>query len=188
MLDLSVADLMKLGALFSSPSDLEIVLSSLLVLSLASLVSVWILFRRRLRNASIPPVNNGVESSEVGTQSLSDTIKMQAELRELVREFSALAEQVLQTVDCDRVATKPPKAGGAALQLIDLGLTPAEAARATEMTVGEVALLMNLRKARTSKRSLSDGGSMEMGDMAAKTTDTIDVGHGERVGVGGNGH
>lgn len=188
MIELTVPDLMELSAFFTNLSAQEIAVIGPLMLSLASAVLLWVLLRRQSKGAPVKSAVSGIESPEVGTQGLSDVTRVQGELRELVREFSTLAEQVLQAVDGDRMGARLPKAGGAALQLVDLGLTPAEAARATQMTVGEVALLMNLRKAQTSRLCLSERTSMEVEDVAVKATDGIGGGHCGRMGVNGDAH
>lgn len=189
MIDLTVPDLMELSAFITNLSVQEIAVIGPLMLSLASALLLLALLRRQSKGAPGKPAISGIESPEVGTQGLSDVTRVQGELRELVREFSTLAEQVLRTVDCDQMTARLPKAGGAALQLVDLGLTPAEAARATEMTVGEVALLMNIRKAKTSRLCLSEAISMEEAeDVAVKTTHGIGGGHRERMGLNGDAH
>jgi hypothetical protein len=73
----------------------------------------------------------------------------------MIREFSSVAEQVLRALDRDQVMAKLPDAGRAALQLLDLGLTPTEAARATGMAMGEVALLINLHRMKAVKGDLA---------------------------------
>jgi hypothetical protein len=131
-----------------------------LIVSLVSLCLVFVLLRRRLTGTTPRPSANDSEPSEGVAHRTDDVAEAQAELRELIREFSVLAAQVLRTVDRNQMLPRLPEAGGAALQLLDLGLTPAEAARATGMTMGEVALLMNLRKVKASTLHLPEMSSI----------------------------
>lgn len=131
-----------------------------LIVSLISLCAVWVLLRRRRQDTAARLAAGGAEPSGGTTRDVGDVTAAQAELRELIREFSALAAQVLRTVDRNQALPRLPEAGGAALQLLDLGLSPAEAARATGMTLGEVALLMNLRKAKAATLHLPEMASI----------------------------
>lgn len=171
MIDLGPPSRMGLSTFFTYLSMQEMATIGPLMLSLASLLVLWVLLRRQLRRMPAKSVVSGVDSTDAGTQVVNEVVQVQRELRELVREFSVLADRVLQALDRDRALTRLPHAGGAALQLVDLGLTPAEAARATEMTVGEVALLMNLRKAKDSKLYLSDVSSIKGEDVAVQGID-----------------
>ncbi|PWB43965.1 MAG: hypothetical protein C3F12_12060 [Candidatus Methylomirabilota bacterium] len=165
----------------------EAVVLGLLTVALVSLCAAFVLVRRRLHGATLHAEPASVETCREATPAAADLAAAQAELRELVREFSALAAQVLRTADRYQALPQRPEAGGAALQLLDLGLSPAEAARATGMTMGEVALLMNLRKARASMLHLpamasvgADGPTENM----SRGHDTSDGGSAEENGNG----
>lgn len=149
-----------------------------LIVSLVSLCLVFVLLRRRLTVTTPRPSGSDIEPSEGVAQRTSDVAEAQAELRELIREFSVLAAQVLRTVDRNQMLPRLPEAGGAALQLLDLGLTPAEAARATGMTMGEVALLMNLRKVKASTLHLPEMSSIG----AEESADDVIGEHGKSNG------
>lgn len=177
MIDLGGSGVKELGALFANLGVQEIATIGSLMLSLVSLSLLWVLLRRRLKGAIVNPVGSGVEAPEV-TQAVSEVATVQVELRELVREFSSVAEQVLRALDRDQVMARLPDAGGAALQLLDLGLTPTEAARATGMAVGEVALLMNLHRMKVVKGGLA----------ATPPADAGDLPHHVRDGNGRSGH
>lgn len=162
------------------------VIGSLLV-SLMSLCAAFVLFRRQRQGETPPTAVRDVVLPETVTPAVHDVAAAQAELRELVREFSVLAAQVLQTVDRNQMPLRLPQAGGAALQLLDRGLTPAEAARATGMTMGEVALLMNLRKAKASTPHLPVMSSIEPGETPDETIEGCGKSNGRRFEVNGNG-
>lgn len=178
MIDLGGSGVKGLGALFAHLGVREIATIGPLMLSLVSLSLLWVLLRRWLKGAIVNPVVSGVEALEVSTQAVSEVATVQVELRELVREFSSVAEQVLRALDRDQVMARLPDAGGAALQLLDLGLTPTEAARATGMAVGEVALLMNLHRMKAVKGGLA----------ATPPADAGDLPHHVRDGNGRSGH
>lgn len=178
MIDLDASGVRELGAFFAHLSVQEIATIGPLMLSLVSLSLLWVLLRRRLKGTIVNPVVSGVEAPEVSTQAVSEVAMVQVELRELVREFSSVAEQVLRALDRDQVMARLPDAGGAALQLLDLGLTPTEAARATGMVVGEVALLMNLHRMKAVKGGLAATPLADVGDLL----------HHVRDGNGRSGH
>lgn len=166
----------------------ERVVMGLLVMSLVSLCAAVVLLRKRLRGASQAAGDGAIDLSESGAPVGCDVAATQAELRELIREFSAAASQVLQAVDRNQTPWRLPEAGGAALQLLDLGLTPAEAARATGMTMGEVALLMNLRKTTVSTLHLPATASIEAEEATNETRDGGGQEEGRPLGAYGNGH
>lgn len=158
-----------------------------LIVSLVSLCLVFVLLRRRLKGTTPRPSGSDIEPSEGVAQRTGDVTEAQAELRELIREFSVLAAQVLRTVDRNQMLPRLPEAGGAALQLLDLGLTPAEAARATGMTMGEVALLMNLRKVKASTLHLPEMSSIGAGELADNVIDENGKSNGRPIEVRENG-
>ncbi|MGB4782896.1 hypothetical protein [Candidatus Methylomirabilis sp.] len=178
MIDFDVLGVKELGDLFAHLSVQEIAAIGLLILSLVSLSLLWVLLRRRLKGATVEPVVSGVEVPEVSTQAASEVAAVQVELREMIREFSSVAEQVLRALDRDQVMAKLPDAGRAALQLLDLGLTPTETARATGMAMGEVALLINLHRMKAVKGGLA----------ATLPTETGGLSDHARSGNGRSGH
>lgn len=167
-----------LDAYFVSLGTQEAAIIVSLIVSLVSLCLLFVLLRRRSKGTAVQPVVSGAEPHEGGPQAVSEVTAVQGELREMVREFSALAEQVLRALDRDQVAARLPAAGGTVLQLLDLGLTPTEAARATGMSVGEVALLMNLHRMKAAKGDL----------MVIPPCDAGDLPNHVREGNGGSGH
>jgi len=173
---------------FFNLSVREVVALGSLVVALASLCTAFVLLRRRLYRATPQPVSHGSEPIEGVAQKISDVAAAQAELRELVREFSALAAQVLRTVDRNHTLPRLPEAGGAAVQLLDLGLSPAEAARATGMTMGEVALLMNLRKVKSSALGLPAMSSIGAEESAETVIGGHDKGNGRPAEGNGDGY
>lgn len=158
MIDLGVSGLKELGAQ-------QIATVGPLMLSLVSLCLLLVLLRRRSKSADVTPVGSGVEPLVVDAQTVSEVVAAQRELRALVWEFSSLAERVLRGVDQDQVAARLPDQGGTAMQLIEHGLTPIEAARATRMTVGELALLMNLHRMKTAKGGLPATPPCDTGEL-----------------------
>lgn len=158
-----------------------------LIVSLVSLCLVFVLLRRRLTGTTPRPSGSDIEPSEGVAQRTGDVAEAQAELRELIREFSVLAAQVLRTVDRNQMLPRLPEAGGAALQLLDLGLTPAEAARATGMTMGEVALLMNLRKVKASTLHLPEMSSIGAEELADNVIGENGKSNGRPIEVRENG-
>lgn len=165
----------------------ERVVMGMLVMALISLCAAVVLLKKRLRGASPAAGECVIDLSESGAPAGRDVAATQAELRELVREFSALAAQVLRAVDRNQIP-RLPEAGGAALQLLDLGLTPAEAARATGMTMGEVALLLNLRKTKASTLHLPATSSMEPEKATNETHEGLGQDRGGPLRAYGNGH
>ena len=155
MIDLGGSGMKNVWALFTHLGVQEIATISALMVSLVSLSALWVLLRRRVKGATVNPVVSGVEAPEVSSQTVSEVAAVQAELRELVREFSSVADQVLRALDRDQTMARLPDAGGAALQLLDLGLTPTEAARVTGMAGGEVTLLMKLHRMKAIKGGLA---------------------------------
>lgn len=155
MIDLGGSGVKDLWALFTHLGVQEIATIGSLMLSLVSLSVLWVLLRRRLKGVIVNPVVSGIEAPEVSLQAVSEVAMAQVELRELVREFSSVADQVLRALDRDQVMARLPDAGGAALQLLDLGLTPTEAARVTGMAGGEVTLLMKLHRMKAIKGGLA---------------------------------
>lgn len=143
------------------------------LLSLAGIgLSLWLLVlllkRRRSR-----PVASLVEPSETRedhfsgkgpAQPTQEIVATQAELRELVQGFSALAVKVVRALERDGECNKLAVPQSRVRELLELGLDPTEVALATGLAVGEVALLMNLQKVRLgtgrdATTSSSDGGS-----------------------------
>jgi hypothetical protein len=95
----------------------------------------------------------------------------QAELRELVQGFSCVAEQVLRALEQHQALSKPPDVQGRAVQLLELGLTPTEVARATGLALGEVALLMNLHRMKAAKDGLVAISPTDAGDLPDRVRD-----------------
>lgn len=119
-----------------------------LLLSLVGIgLSLWLLVLLLKRRRSMLQGREG-NRREDPVQTAQGLATAQAELRELVRGFSALADQVVRAVERDGQSRGPADPQGRVLHLLELGLNPTEVARATGLTVGEVALLMNLHKAR----------------------------------------
>lgn len=188
MSDWSASIVKELDAYFFGLGLHEALTIGSLVVSLASLCLAFVLLRRRHHGMTPQRAVSGVESSEGVPQKLHDVAATQKELRALIREFSALAAQVLRTIDRDQALPRLPDAGGAALQLLDRGLTPAEAARATGMTMGEVALLMNLRKAKASIPHLPVMSSIEPGETLDEIIEGCGKDDGRPLEANGNGH
>jgi len=178
MIDWGVSVVKGLDAYFTSLGAQEAAIIGLLIVSLVSLCLLFVLLRRRSKNTVAQPAVSAVEPSEVGGQGASELAAVQSELRELVREFSSVADQVLRALDRDQVMARLPDAGGAAMQLLDLGLTPTEAARVTGMAGGEVTLLMKLHRMKAMKGGLA----------ATPPTDAGNVPHHVRDGNGRSGH
>lgn len=78
----------------------------------------------------------------------------QAELRELVQGFSALAGQMIRAFERGGEGRNLADPQSRVRELLTHGLNPTEVARATGLSLGEVALVMNLHKAQ-----LGNGGS-----------------------------
>lgn len=163
--------------LFTLGAQEAAVLGSLAI-ALVAACTAFVLLRRQRHETTPQAEVGGVKPSDVAPQKVDGVAAAQAELRELVREFSALAAQVLRTVDRHQAPPRLPEAGGAALQLLDLGLSPADAARATGMSMGEVALLMNLRKVQASTLRLPAMSSIG----GEESTDESIGGHGAGTG------
>lgn len=178
MSDWSASIVKDVDTLFVDLGVQEGTMIAALIVSLVSLCLVFVLLRRRLKGTTPRPSGSDIEPSEGVAQRTGDVAETQAELRELIREFSVLAAQVLRAVDRNQMLPRLPEAGGAALQLLDLGLTPAEAARATGMTMGEVALLMNLRKVKASTLHLPEVSSIG----AEESADEVIGGNGKSNG------
>jgi hypothetical protein len=178
MIDWGVSVVKGLDAYFTSLGAQEAAIIGLLIVSLVSLCLLFVLLRRRSKNTVAQPAVSAVEPSEVSAQGASELAAVQSELRELVREFSSVAEQVLRALDRDQVMARLPDAGGAAMQLLDLGLTPTEAARVTGMAGGEVTLLMKLHRMKAMKGGLA----------ATPPTDAGNVPHHVQDGNGRSGH
>lgn len=135
-------------------------------------LSVWLLVLLYRRRRSRPVVSL-VEPSEVceghsmeePVQPTQEIAAAQAELRELVHGFSTLAAQVLRALERDGETKRPADPQRRVSELMELGLNQTEVARVTGLTVGEVALLMNLQKVRLgtdhdATTPSSDGGSV----------------------------
>lgn len=166
----------------------EAAVLGMLVMSLVSLCAAFVLLRKRMRGATPAVGERSIDLPESVAPAARDVVATQAELRALIREFSTLASQVLQAVDRNQMPWRLPEAGGAALQLLDLGLTPAEAGRATGMTMGEVALLMNLRKTKVSTLHLPAMSSIGPEEAPNRTHDDCGQEGGRPFEVNGNGH
>lgn len=156
MIDLSVTGLREL-------SVQQIAAVGPLMLALVSLCLVLVLLRRRPGGAALIQAENAAEPPTVDAQTVSEVVAAQRELRGLVREFSSLAERVLRVVEQDQMGARLPDLGGTAMQLIERGLTPIEAARVTRMSVGELALLMNLHRLKTGQDDLSATPPLDSG-------------------------
>lgn len=118
-------------------------------------LSLWLLvllYRRRRSR----PVASLVEPSEAHEgHSMEEPLRptqeiaaAQAELRELVQGFSNLAAQVLRAFEQNGEPQRPADPQRRVSELVELGLNQTEVARVIGLTVGEVALLTNLQKAR----------------------------------------
>ncbi|MCZ7626224.1 MAG: LysM peptidoglycan-binding domain-containing protein [Candidatus Methylomirabilis sp.] len=90
----------------------EAVVLGLLTVALVSLCAAFVLVRRRLHGATLHAEPASVETCREATPAAADLAAAQAELRELVREFSALAAQVLRTADRYQALPQRPEAGG----------------------------------------------------------------------------
>lgn len=156
---------------FVELSAREIATIGPLMLSLASLCLLFVLLRGWSKGAEVTPVVSGVEPLEVGAQAVSEVAAAQVELRELVQGFSCLAEQVLRAFDQHQALSKPPDAQGRAVQLLELGLTPTEVARATGLALGEVALLVNLHRMKAAKGRLAATPPCDAGDLPDRVRD-----------------
>lgn len=178
MIEWGVSAVKDLDTYFATLGTQEAAIIGSLIVSLASLCLLFVLLRRRSKGTTVKPAVSDVEPPEGGPQAVSEVTAAQGELREMIREFSTLAEQVLRVLDREQVAARLPAAGGTALQLLDLGLTPTEAARATGMSVGEVALLMNLHRMKAAKDGLTVMPTCDAGDLPNHV----------REGNGGSGH
>lgn len=142
------------------------------LLSLAGIgLSLWLLVLLLKRRRSRPVVSL-VEPSETRedhsveepAQPTQEIAAAQAELRELVQGFSALAAKVVRALERDGECNKLADPQSRVRELLELGLNPTEVALATGLAVGEVALLMNLQKVRRgtgrdATTPSSDGGS-----------------------------
>lgn len=111
--------------------------------------------------------SSGVREDHPGEEPAQPTQEIaaaQAELRELVQGFSTLAAQVLRALEQNGEPQRPADPQSRVRELVGLGFNPTEVARVTGLTVGEVALLMNLQKARRGAdrdaATPSDGGSV----------------------------
>lgn len=178
MIDLGLAGLKEL-------SVQQIATVGPLMLSLMSLCLLLVLLRRRSRGVDVAPVESAEESPVVDAQTVSEVVAAQRELRGLVREFSSLAERVLRAVDQNQVGARLPDPGGTVMQLIEHGLTPIEAARVTRMSVGELALLMNLHRLKTGKGGLPATLPADTGGLPDHVREeNVGVGH-ETIEVAG---
>lgn len=118
-------------------------------------LSLWLLVLLYQRRRSRPVVSL-VEPSEARedhsreepAQPIQEIAAAQAELREIVQGFSNLAAQVLRALERDGESKRPADPQHRVSELVELGLNQTEVARVIGLTVGEVALLMNLQKAR----------------------------------------
>src|SRR5574337_312390 len=165
MIEWGVSAVKDLDTYFATLGTQEAAIIGALIVSLASLCLLFVLLRRRSKETTVKPAVSDVELPEGGPQAVSEVTAAQGELREMIREFSTLAEQILRVLGREQVAARLPAAGGTALQLLDLGLTPTEAARATGMSVGEVALLMNLHRMKAAKDGLTVMPPCDAGDL-----------------------
>lgn len=135
------------------------------LLSLAGIgLSLWLLVLLLKKRRSRPEAREG-HAGEEPVQPTQEIAAAQVELRDLVQGFSALAAQVLRALERDGETKRPADPQSRVRELLELGLNPTEVARATGLTVGEVALLMNLQKARLgtgrdATTPSSDGGSV----------------------------
>lgn len=126
------------------------------LLSLAGIgLSLWLLVLLYQRRRSTPVVSlvepseaHEGHSREEPVQPNQEIVAAQAELRELVQGFSTLAAQVLRVLERDGESKRLTDPQSRVRELVELGLNQTEVARVTGLTVGEVALLMNLQKAR----------------------------------------
>lgn len=135
-------------------------------------LSVWLLVLLYRRRRSRPVVSlvepseaHAGHSREGPVQPTQEIAAAQAELRELVHGFSTLAAQVLRALERDGETKRPTDPQRRVRELMELGLNQTEVARVTDLTVGEVALLMNLQKVRLgtdrdATTPSSDGGSV----------------------------
>lgn len=135
------------------------------LLSLAGIgLSLWLMVLLLKKRRSRAEAHEG-HSREEPVQSTHEIAATQVELRELVQGFSVLAAQVLRALGRDGETKRPADPQNRVCKLLKLGLNPTEVARATGLTVGEVALLMNLQKVRPGSgrdatTPSSDGGSV----------------------------
>jgi hypothetical protein len=165
MLDRAVLLLGELGAAFAS--TLRVPGGAILLIMMGVGLGLLVPFMLSSKQGAKSPRGKPIAV----TNSPSEVAKAQAELRELVREFSRLAEQVLRALDSPRVIQTSAEAQGKVLHLLGLGLAPNEVARATNLSVGEVALLMNLNRAQVAADPVSATSSVGGVDLAGAAQD-----------------
>lgn len=162
----SIASIVKglTEALFAAPSAREI--ATLCVLTgLASCLALRFVLLK-IRRSKVPAVK-----TEACSEAARQVAMTQVELRELVQGFSCLVEQALRALDQHPALSKPPDAQERVVQLLELGLTATEVARATGLAFGEVALLMNLHRAKGAMGRLAATPPTDAGDVPDRVRD-----------------